>query len=224
MRAAKTASPNKLILRAEIERLILGLRKPPENPQQLTEVICRHVSDREAYLSRFEENITPKEHADKVDDYIKALKLARKAWIALPKMARDLPIEYIADSESTIFPVEIISKISAMYFQDQSALPEWRREGLAKVDGWGFDLEALDLMFESISKYRDIVAQDLKRKDSTHIGLVANIANVCEKHKINISSKPRSVFAKIIRAVFPEMLDPGALIEAAVDLRERFSR
>ncbi|MEH6491583.1 hypothetical protein [Halopseudomonas sp.] len=220
MKQDKTSTLSETELYDALLNTLNSLREKPKEPHLLATGICQRVGWRETYKKCYGISEAPAIQLEKIDTYISTLKAARKAWSALPKETRELLGEFIASSDSTLLPNQTIAKLSSVFYSDKSKLNEWRTNGLAHVDSWGSELEMLDLLLESATQIRGTIIVKLVRADSTHIGLVANIASVCEDHGIKISSKPRSVFTKIILTVFPDMLDPSNLIKNAISIRK----
>jgi hypothetical protein len=220
MKQDKTSTLSSTELYGALLNTLNSLREKPKEPNLLATEICKFVGWREAYQKNYGIDEAPAIQREKMETYIANIKSARKAWAALPKATREIIGEYISNSDSTLLPNQTISKLSSVFYSDKSKLNDWRKKGLDHVESWGSELEMLDLLLESAIQIRDEIVATLVRADSTHIGLVANIASVCEDHGIKISSKPRSVFTKIILTVFPDMLDPSNLIKNAISIRK----
>ncbi|WP_146256316.1 hypothetical protein [Pseudomonas sp. LLC-1] len=219
MRSRKTISPNSQDLEAQLLLLLERLRKPPADLPGLTKAIILHVSHREDFLKNYGGDEPPAMQLERIDNYLDCLKALRKAWSFLPRGAREVMLDNVAISKSTMLPDPITSKLPSLFYDDKDSLPGWRKLGLDQVSGWGYDLEIIDVLYESAFWYKLNVSQRLVRTDGSHVGLVANIASSCEKYGIKLSFKPRSLFYRIILTVFPEMSDPGALIKLALATR-----
>ncbi len=219
MRSRKTASPSKQDLEQKILVFFEGLRTPPADLSGLLKEITLHVSLRERHLEDYGSDDPPAVQLEKVENYLNCLKALRKAWSFLPRSAREVTLDNIASSESTLLPDIVTSKLPSLFYTDKDSLPDWRRRGLDHVSGWGYDLEMIDALYESGYWYKVNVSHKLIRTDGSHIGLVANISCACERHGIKLSAKPRSVFYRLILIVFPQMNDPGALIKLALTVR-----
>lgn len=110
--------------------------------------------------------------------------------------------------------------LSSKFYSDKSNLPEWRLKGLSNLENWGSDLEMIDLLKANITHWRDNYFIDFNRRDSSHIGLIAGIAELCAEHGIKISHTPRSHFIQILMLVFPNLASPRASIKEAMALLE----
>ncbi len=211
----KYRTPERTELKGALVQLLEKLRKPPKDPQELAELICVRIEWREQASKEYGAHEPYAKQMEKLDAYIKCLQATRRAWTLMSRHARDCQLDYAVESEATLLPGSVIVKLPTVYYSDKTELPEWRREGLDNVDGWGYSLEMLDILYESALWYKGIANQS-KRNNGSPIGFVAEVAKLCERRGIALSSKPRSVFSKIICVIFPEIVDPSGLIKTAL--------
>lgn len=195
---------------------IVGDRK-----ELLAEYILRRVNTRDAAKRWRDENPTTAEHLEKIETYIESLTQTRKAWLALPVMTQEILPEMIPEIDSSLLSGEVTSVLSSKLYSDKSKLPDWRLKGLSNLESWGADLEMIDLLTANITHWRDKYLIDFNRRDSSHIGLIAGIAELCAEHGIKISHTPRSHFVQILMLIFPNLASPRASIKEAMALLEK---
>lgn len=196
-------------------------RLADDRKELLAEYILRRVNIRDASKRWRDENPTTREHLEKIQTYIESLTQTRKAWLSLPVMTQETLPEMIQEIDSTLLSGEVTSVLSSKFYSDKSKLPEWRIKGLSKLEIWGADLEMIDLLTANITHWRDKYFIDMNRRDSSHIGLIAGIAELCAEHGIKTSHTPRSHFVQILMLVFPNLTSPRASIKEAMALLER---
>lgn len=184
----------------------------------LADHILIMVSRRENYKYLYDQNPSTALHLEKIDSYIESLSATRKAWLALPLMTKEILPEMIPEIDSSLLPWEAKSQLSSVFYSDKSNLPPWRLTGLSNLERWGSDLEMIDLMRATAMHWRDDFLSSFGRRDSTHIGLIASIAELCIDHEIKVSHVPRSHFVQILMLVFPNLASPRASIKEAMKL------
>lgn len=192
-----------------------------DRKELLAEYILRRVNTRDASKRWRDEIPTTAEHLEKIETYIESLTQTRKAWLALPLMTQEILPEMIPEMDSSLLPGEVTSVLSSKFYSDKSELPDWRLKGLSNLDRWGSDLEMIDLLTANITHWRDKYFIDFNRRDSSHIGLIAGIAELCAEHGIKTSHTPRSHFVQILMLVFPNLVSPRASIKEAMALLEK---
>lgn len=190
-----------------------------DNKVRLAKHILIKVSWRENSRNLYNQNPSTALHLEKLDTYIDSLNAARKAWLALPLMTKEILTEMIPEIDSSLLPREVKSKLSSVSFSDKSNLPPWRLTGLSNLENWGSDLEMIDLLKATAMHWKDSHLSNFgSRRDSTHIGLIAGIAELCIEHEIKISHAPRSYFVQILMLIFPNLASPRAAIKEAMAL------
>ena len=198
--------------------LFQKIKIPEDSKVTLIDHILLKVSWRESDRKYHEGNPSVAEHRERIDSYIDSLETTRKAWLALPLMTKHALPEMIPEIDSSLLK---ISSLSSDFYSDKSNLPEWRLKGLSSLDSWGSDLEMIDLLKATAMHWRDKYFVDFKRRDSTHIGLIAEIAKSCAEHGIPISHAPRSYFVQILTLVFPYLESPRSAVKEAMELLNR---
>ena len=209
------------ILKENLFSLFKKLNIEENNRKLLAEHIIIKVSWRENSRDLYDQNPSTAVHLEKLESYIESLNATRKAWLALPLMTKEILPEMIPEIDSSLFPWEVTSKLSSIFYSDKSNLPPWRLTGLSNLERWGSDLEMIDLMRATATHWRDNYLANSGRRDSTHIGLIAGIAELCIEHDIKISHAPRSYFVQILMLVFPNLTSPRASIKEAMELLQR---
>lgn len=192
-----------------------------DRKELLAEYILLRVNTREASKRWRDKNPTTAEHREKIETYIESLTQTRKAWLALPVMTQEILPEMIPEIDSSLFSKEVTSVLSSKFYSDKTKLPDWRLKGLSNLESWGGDLEMIDLLTANITHWRDKYFVDFNRRDSSHIGLIAGIAELCAEHGIKISHAPRSHFVQILMLIFPNLVSPRASIKEAMALLEK---
>lgn len=205
-------------LKANLLSLFKKINITEDDKVLLAEHIIIKVGWRENSRSLYDQNPPTALHLEKVDTYIESLNATRKAWLALPLMTKEILPEMIPEIDSSLLPREAKSKLSSIFYSDKSNLPAWRLTGLNNLERWGSDLEMIDLMKATAMYWRDNFLSNSGRRDSTHIGLIAGIAELCMKHEIKISHVPRSYFVQILMLIFPNLTSPRASIKEAMKL------
>ena len=206
------------------ERLISFFTKARiagDRKELLAEYILRRIKTRDASKRWRDGAPTTAEHLEKIETYIESLTQTRKAWLALPLMTQEILPEMIPEMDSSLLSGEVTSVLSSKFYSDKSKLPDWRLKGISNLDRWGADLEMIDLLTANITNWRDKYFIDFNRRDSSHIGLIAGIAELCAEHGIKTSHTPRSHFVQILMLVFPNLVSPRASIKEAMALLEK---
>jgi hypothetical protein len=189
-----------------------------DRKELLTEHILRKITWREDSKRHLDKNPTTAEHFEKIESYIEALNATRKAWLALPLMTREILPEMITEIDCCLLPDEAKSLLPSVFYSDKSKLPEWRLKGLGNLETWGSDLEMIDLLKAMAMQWQNNHFMNFTRRDSSHIGLIAGIAELCTEHGISVSHTPRSHFVQILMLVFPNLTSPRASIKEAVEI------
>lgn len=205
-------------LKANLLSLLKKTNITEDDKVLLAKHIIIKVGWRENARSLYNQNPPTALHLEKLDTYIDLLNATRKAWLALPLMTKEILPEMIPEVESSLLPWEVTSKLSSVFYSDKSNLPSWRLTGLSNLERWGSDLEMIDLMRATAMHWKDNHLSSFGRRDSTHIGLIAGIAELCIEHDIKISHAPRSYFVQILMLVFPNLASPRASIKEAMKL------
>ncbi|VVO69974.1 hypothetical protein [Pseudomonas fluorescens] len=204
-------------LKGNLLSLFKKINIAEEDKLLLAKHILIKVTWRENSRDLYNQNPPTALHLEKLDTYIESLNATRKAWLALPLMTKEILPEMIPEIDSSLLPWEATSKLSSVFYSDKSNLPPWRLTGLSNLERWGSDLEMIDLMRATAMHWKDNYLSNFgSRRDSTHIGLIAGIAELCIEHGIKISYVPRSYFVQILMLVFPNLASPRASIKEAI--------
>lgn len=213
----QTAEPDENLKRALVS-VFESISLPQDIAENTAIIILQDIAARNSTRHFHENNPALAEHLYKIDSYIDSLSATRKALLALPMMTQEALAEMRSEVDSPLLDSLALSTLFSPLYEDKSQLPEWRLNGLKNLERWGAELEMLDLMKACALKWRDNYLIKFKRRDSTHIGLIAKIAELCRQHEITISHTPRSHFMKIMALVFPNLSYPRDAIGEAVEL------
>jgi hypothetical protein len=199
-----TAKPD-LLLKNNIIAALQRTEISQDNKEKLAENILLKIRWRLDSQKYYSNNTSVAEHLEKIESYIESLNAVRKAWLALPLMTKHILPEMMPDVGSSLLDTSLLS---SKFYNDKSSLPEWRLKGLSGIEEWGSDLELIDLLKATAILWKDKYFIGHTRRDSTHVGLVAGIAEACTAHGIKVSHTPRSYFVRILMLVFPDLTSP----------------
>lgn len=205
-------------LKTSLLSLFQKIKIPDDSKALFVENILLKVTWRENFKKYTTNNPSPAEHNEKIKSYIESIEATRKAWLALPLVTKHALPEMISEVTSSLLNTSLLS---SEFYKDKSNLPKWRLDGMSNLESWGADLEMIDLLKATAEHWKDKYFIEFNRRDSSHIGLIAGIAESCTQHGIKISHAPRSYFVQILMLVFPNLESPRAAIKEAMQLLQR---
>lgn len=205
-------------LKTSLLSLFQKIKISDDSKALLVEHILLKVTWREDFKKYTNNNPSSAEHNEKIKSYIESIEATRKAWLALPLVTKHALPEMTPEVTSSLLNTSLLS---SEFYNDKSNLPEWRLDGMSNLESWGADLEMIDLLKATAEHWKDKYFIEFNRRDSSHIGLIAGIAESCTKHGIKISHTPRSYFVQILMLVFPNLESPRAAIKEAMQLLQR---
>lgn len=208
-------------LKQNLTALFGKVKIPDSSKEMLVDRIILKINWREDSEKYSTSSLSVAEHFEKVNTYISSLYSVRKAWLALPLKTKELLPEMIPEITSSLLDTTLLS---SKFYDDKGSLPEWRQIGLSDLESWGSDLEMIDLMIATAEHWKNAYLVKFKRRNSSHIGLIAGIAESCIEYGIKVSHTPRSHFVQILMLVFPDLGSPKAAVKEAIEILKRSNR
>lgn len=207
-------------LMGQLLALFQKFRTPPTDSQRLAE----RLANEDWYFVRHKAHALaeppPAEHRDKVERFVKAIKEARSAWLDLPPTVQQVMHQNIPYTNESQFSKSILESLQlAYFFKGERRLPEWRNEGMEKIQEWGADLEMLDLLQSLGRNWQANHLPDKGARRRPELGHVRAIADICEEHGIKKSAAAESQLSKVVRVMLRDSkADLRELIEDAIKL------
>lgn len=200
--------------------LVQTFRKPPTDPTRLAE----RLASEEWYFVQIKAHALaeppPAEYRDKVERFVKAIEDARSAWLDLPPTVQEVMHQNIPYTNESQFSKSILESLQqAYFFKWESRLPDWRTQGIERLQQWGADLEMLDLLQSLGRNWQANHLPDKGARRRPELGFVRAIADICEEHGIKKSTAEQSQLSKVVRIMLRDSkADLRELIQSALRL------
>lgn len=188
-------------LKASLLALFETFQKMPRDPAKLIERLLTEAWYYEQFKEEAKKEPTPDIHRKKVDRFRRAIQEARKAWIDLPPVVRQVMPSHIPFTGTSLLSKPVLEALMLEgYWSKDHQLPDWRKAGLEEIEEWGADLEMLDLL-QALAEQAICHQPDKSARKRTDIGFIRGIAGICEEYGIKKSAAEESQLTKVVRVM-----------------------
>lgn len=168
------------------------------------ERLFREIHEAQAEALTGERRYSAGDYNKRVDEYLGAMKAARKAWLNLPSDAQELMPQSFWQCKTSLLNPSLLQALATVQIMEQShKLADWRASGLRDHQTWGADIEIIDLLLYAVQTFKEQHSPAKSSRDRWEPEAIRAVSKVCETHGITVAAATGGHFTAIVQLLFP---------------------